>query len=253
MQIIGSETAEVGGATRIETLRAMAAGTILLAAATSLAYAVFGAGLLDVLMPRGLTGGSQVGLGILAWTFALTGPAAFGVAGMARVAFVLDRALKRRVPPTPAAGARHALADDHAVAVRVRIPDGSRAIPEIVIGPFGAAVIDELPPAWAVLSRGARTWEVRMAGGRTQTIDQPLDRASRDADRVRRWLGDDDADHVVKVYAAVVGNDAAVPRTSSCASITTEQVAAWLTSLPVQRSFDEARRERAIRMIRAVV
>lgn len=253
MQVIASGRPAVGSADRITILRTLLVGAILLAGATFLAYAIFGMGLLSTFMPEGRASTSQLALGALAWTFGLTAPAAFGVIGIVRVGSALEQALGRRTPPTPAVRVRHVVADNHAVAIKVRLPDGSRVIPEIVIGPFGAAVIEELPPAGAVLARGPRSWEMLMANGRTHMIDHPLERASRDADRVRVWLGGDDADHVVKVYAAVVGKDPTVQRTPSCASLTPDQIAPWLASLPTQRSFDDDRRERAIRMIRAAV
>jgi hypothetical protein len=139
------------------------------------------------------------------------------------------------------------------VATQVSIPDGGRAVPELVIGPFGAAVIEELPPPGAVLSRGVRSWEVRVGNGYIRTIDNPLERAARDADRVRTWLTDADTDHVMKVYAAVVGRDQRVERSPSCAVLAPDQVAAWLSSLPPQRSLDEGRRERVARLLRSAL
>ena len=126
-------------------------------------------------------------------------------------------------------------------------------IPELVVGPFGAAIIEELPPAAAVMSHGIRSWEVRAGSGRVQTIENPLERATHDADRVRAWLSGDEADHVIKVYAAVVGTDARVERSSACAVIAPEQVAGWLTSLPPQPTLDEGRRDRIVRTVRAAL
>jgi hypothetical protein len=64
------------------------------------------------------------------------------------------------------------------------------------------------------------------------------------------WFAGDDSDHVVKVYAAVVGTDPSVVRSPSCAYITPDQVGPWLASLPPQRSFDADRRNRIIRIVR---
>ena len=77
-----------------------------------------------------------------------------------------------------------------------------------------------------------------------------LDRASRDAERVRRWLAHDERDYVVRVYAAVVATDPAQPRTPTCAVITASQLEPWLRSLPVQRSLNEARRAQLLAMLR---
>lgn len=253
MQVIASGRANVGDAGIWTIVRALVIGTAFLVGATLLAYTVFGTGLLDAFTPSGRATSNQLALGALAWTFGLTAPAAFGVVGLARVASAFESMAHRRVRPTPVYLARHGLGADHALATRVPLPDGSRVIPEIVVGPFGAAVIEELPPAGAVVTRGPRSWEVRVADGRTQMIDHPLERAARDADRVRVWFGGDDADHVVKVYAAMVGTDPLVMRTPGCALITPDQVGPWLASLPAQRSFDSARRERIIRMVRSVI
>lgn len=253
MQVIGSGHSSAGKAAVGTIARTLLVGTVFLVGAAVLAYEVFGTGILDTFTPSGRATSTQLAVGALAWTFGLIAPAAFGILGIIRVGSVVDYLASRRPRPTPAFNARSHFGPDHAVAMRVPLPDGSRVIPEIVIGPFGAAVIEELPPRGAVVSRGPRSWEVRVANGRTHLIDHPLERAARDAERVRLWFGGDDADHVVKVYAAVVGIDPAVERTPSCASITPDQVGPWLASLPAQRSFDDDRRERVIRMLQSAI
>ena len=252
MQIIGSER-PMDSAARAAIIRAFLVGAILLVGATFLAYLVFGTGLLFAFTPTGRATTGQLVTGALAWTFGLTAPAAFGVVGLARVGSAVEHVAARRPRRTPAIRSRKGIPDDHAVASRVRLPDGSRIVPEIVVGPFGAAVIEELPPAGAVVAKGPRSWDVRLADGKVHMIDDPLERASRDADRVRTWLGGEDADHIVKVHAAVVGSDPTVRRTPNCAYIRPEQVGPWLASLPPQRSFDADRRERVIRMLRETI
>jgi hypothetical protein len=253
MQVIASERQAAGLAGRADIVRALAVGSILILGASVLAYLVFATEFLGRFMPSGRTSAGQLMTGALAWTFALTAPAGFGLVGLARVGGAVDRMAKRRRRPTPVVRVAHAIADDHAVATRVRLPDGSRVVPELVIGPFGTAVIEELPPAGAVISRGPRSWEVRLADGKVHMIDHPLERAARDAERIRTWFADDESDHVVKVYTAVVGTDSSVTRTPQCAYITPEQVGPWLASLPPQRSFDADRRNRIIRMVRAAL
>ena len=119
------------------------------------------------------------------------------------------------------------------MATGLRLPDGSRIVPELVVGPFGAAVIEELPPAGAVMSRGVRSWEVRVGNGQVRTIENPLERATRDS-RAGPLVAvaATTNDHVIKVYAAVVGNDPRVERSGTCAVLAPDQVAEWLTSLP---------------------
>jgi hypothetical protein len=208
---------------------------------------------LDRFMPVGRPTTYELVAGALAWTFALTAPAGFGLIGLARIVTAFEKWRARRPRITPAVRLRRTIGDDHVVATSVRVPDG-RPVPELVVGPFGAAVIEELPPAGAVVAHGPRTWEVRLGNGYIRTIENPLERAAHDAERVRGWLSPDEADYVLKVYAAVVGKtNAPVERTPTCAIIAPEQVAEWLATLPIQRSIDAGRRERIVKEIRAAL
>ncbi|MEO7664799.1 MAG: hypothetical protein ABIV26_06695 [Candidatus Limnocylindrales bacterium] len=250
MQVIASDRSRAGLPSRFDVARALVVGTFFVVGASLLAYMLFGSGVLDRLVPSGRATTSQLLTGGLAWTFALTAPAAFGFLGLIRFGSAFGRLSARRARPSPAVRAARAIADDHAVATRVRLPDGSRIVPELVVGPFGAAVIEELPPAGAIVSRGSRSWEVRLADGRIHLMDHPLIRATRDAERVRVWFAGEDNEHFVKVYAAVVGTDPSVERSPTCAYISPDDVGAWLASLPPQRTFDVDRRERVLREIR---
>ncbi|HSO30216.1 MAG TPA: hypothetical protein VLS28_09945 [Candidatus Sulfomarinibacteraceae bacterium] len=253
MQVLAPEHPGAGRARTPDIARAFVVGGILVVGASVLTYLLFTTEFLGRFTPSGRASAAQLMAGALAWTFALTAPAGFGLVGLLRVGSAMERVIARRRRQTPVLRVAHAVADDHVVATRVRMPDGARVLPELVIGPFGAAVIEELPPPGAVVSRGPRSWTVRLADGRVHMIDHPLERATRDAERVRAWLAGEDADHVVKVYAAVVGTDPAVVRTPMCAYITADQVGPWLASLPPQRSFDTDRRDRVIRMVRAAL
>lgn len=253
VQVIASQRPVAGLPSRFDVARALALGAIFVVGASVLAYLVFGTEFLGRFTPSGRATPTQLMAGALAWTFALTAPAGFGLVGLVRVGSAVDRIAARRRRATPVVLAARAIADDHAVATRVRLPDGTRIIPELVIGPFGTAVIEELPPARAVVSRGPRSWDVRLADGQVHMIDHPLERAARDAERVRTWFADDDADHIVKVYAAVVGTDPLVTRTPTCAYIAPAEVGPWLASLPPQRSFDADRRNRIIRIVSAAL
>jgi hypothetical protein len=253
MQVIASARPNAGRPSRLSVIGSFVVGVGLLAGAVSIAYAVFGLGFLERFVPSGPATTFQLVGGALAWTFALTAPAGFGLVGIFRVSTALERARARRPRITPAVRLSRAVGDDHIVATSVRIPDGSRTIPEIVVGPFGAAVIEELPPPGAVMSRGIRSWEVRTGSGRIQTIENPLERASHDAERIRTWLNGDEADHVIKVYSAVVGTDPRVQRSQTCAVLGPLEIAGWLTSLPPQATLDEGRRDRIVRMIRSAL
>lgn len=253
MQVIASDRPVAGLPGRVDVAIAIVVGGIFIVGAALLAYLIFGTEFLGRFTPSGAATPRQLVTAALAWTFALTAPAGFGLVGLVRVASGMERMAARRRRPSPTVRIAHAVADDHAVATGVRLPHGGNVVPELVIGPFGAAVVEELPPAAIVVSRSPRTWEVRLTDGRVQMIDHPLERATRDADRVRTWLAGHDSDHIVKVYAAVVGTDPGVSRTPGCAYIAPDQVGAWLASLPPQRSFDAARRDRVIRLVRAAL
>jgi hypothetical protein len=103
------------------------------------------------------------------------------------------------------------------------------------------------------MSRGVRSWEVRVGNGYIRTIENPLERAAHDAERVRTWLSPDDGDIVLKVYAAVVGSDPNVQRTPAVALLAPSQVAEWLSSLPPQKSLDKGRTDRLVKEIRAAL
>lgn len=253
MQVIASNRARAGRPSRLALATALFVGVSLVAASAFLLYLVFGANFIDRFMPRSHPTTFELVSGALAWTFALTAPAGFGLVGIARLATAYDRWSARKPRVTPALRLRRAIGDDHVVATAVRLPDGSRIVPEIVIGPFGAAIVEELPPAGAVLSRGVRSWEVRVGSGQIRTIENPLLLAAHDAERVRGWLSPDDSDHVIKVYAAVVGNDPRVERTPAVALLAPSQVAEWLQSLPPQKSLDAARRDSLVKQVRSAL
>ena len=253
MQVIASQRPVAGRPSRLSVVISFALGTAFVAGAAWILFAVFGLGFLEHYVPSGRTTTFQLIAGALAWTFALTAPPAFALVGISRLVVAIERARARRPRITPAVRLARAVGDDHVVATGIRVPDGSRVVPELVVGPFGAAIVEELPPAMAVMSRGVRSWEVRTGDGRVRTIENPLERAARDADRVRAWLSSDETDHIVKVYAVVVGNDPRVERIAGCAVVGPDEVAAWLTSLPPQPSLDQGRRERIVRLIRSAL
>ena len=253
MQVIASSRSRAGQPSRVGVALPLIVGTTLVAVSIALLYLVFGQNFVDRFMPTGRPTTYELVAGALAWTFALTAPAGFGLVGVARLVTAYDRWRARRPRVTPAVRLRRAIGDDHVVATGVRLPDGSRVLPELVVGPFGAAIIEELPPVGAVMSRGVRSWEVRVGNGQIRTIENPLVLAAHDAERVRAWLSPEDGEHVIKVYAAVVGSDARVQRSPSVALIEPSQVAAWLSSLPPQKSLDAGRRDKLVKQIRAAL
>jgi hypothetical protein len=246
MQVIASRRQSSNGWTSIAI--GTAVGGILLLGGLVVGFLTFGTPFISSFTPSGRPETAEVVAGMLAWTFALIAPATFVIVGLARIVAVLDTIASSRPRPTPASRLARLLSDDYVAASRIRLPDG-RAVPELVVGPFGVAMLGELPPAAATRHRG-HSWEVRTSAGQWIPFENPLDRAARDAERVRSWFASDDQDFIVKVYAAVVAPDTSIERTSTCAVITHQQIPAWLASLPVQRSLTSTRRERILEMIR---
>jgi hypothetical protein len=246
MQVIIPRTAPRGPSRWSITLGA-AVGSVLLVGGLVVAYLAFGTPFIARFTPTGRPDTQEMLAGMLAWSFALIAPSAFVIAGAARIAAVYERVQAARPPQTHAGRRAASLGDEYVAAARVRLPDG-RIVPELVLGPFGAAVIEELPSPTMTRYRGD-AWEIRTSHNKWIPLENPLERAARDAERVRRWFEQDDNDFVVKVYAAVVAPDTTLPRTPTCAVITDDQIPAWLASLPVQRSLTPKRRERLVELV----
>ncbi len=83
--------------------------------------------------------------------------------------------------------------------------------------------------------------------------EHPLDRAERDAERVRFWLTHGDLDFIVRVHAALITADASMLRSPLCAVITEAQIPAWIAALPRQRTLTEGRRQQLVARVRAAV
>jgi hypothetical protein len=221
---------------------------VLLVVAVTVAYVTLATPFLRDVSIGGPLTLSRALVGVLAWTFALTAPVGFGLLGILRIAGAVDHIVNRD-RATPTVRAARSLGNDLHVAANVLLPDG-RPVPELVIGPFGAAVIAAMPPP-RLIRRDKANWEQRAANGEWRPIENPLEKAVRDAERVRRWLGADDRDFVVKVYAAVVDSALTVERTPTCAVIKPDQIPAWLASLPTQRGMSVDRRSGLVEKIRA--
>jgi hypothetical protein len=222
-------------------------GTLFIIGGLAMGYVAFATPFLSLALPSGRPDPMQAVVGMAIWAVALVAPAALVLAGANRLARNLASARGRQPRRSMTLKALDDLPDDITVASGLTLPDG-RGISELVIGPFGAAVIRELPPAAVTRVRG-ESWQVRTARGWIP-LDNPLERAARDAERARRWLAADD-DFLVKVYAAVVGPQPTVARTANCAVLTPDQLAAWVSALPAQRSMTPGRHERVLDTVRA--
>jgi hypothetical protein len=222
-------------------------GTLLVVGGITLAYVAFATPLLGDLLPSGRPNAGQMATGVVVWALALVAPAACILAGTSRLARMLATLRGRVTPRSRTAVALDSLGADVVVATGLTLPDG-RGLGDLVVGPFGAAVVRELPPPKFTRIQNGQ-WQLRTEKGWVP-MEDPLDRGVRDAERVRRWFAHDDADFVVKVYAAVVAPDPPIERTVACAVLRPDQLAGWVAALPPQRSLTESRRDQMLELVR---
>jgi hypothetical protein len=193
-----------------------------------------------VLVEAVAPGADSATIGYLAWAAMLAAPAGLVLLGtdrLARMLATVRSGLWRRRPPDSLAG----LPADVSVIKGVRLDDG-RPAPTLLLGGFGMAVVRGLP--------AATRKERRLAAEQDHGSLDPRDAVTRDAERMRRWLSQREVDFVVRVYAAVVSTDESLTRSASCAVVTTEQLPAWIASLPRQRSLTLDRRARLLDWLR---
>ena len=225
-------------------------GGLLLVGGISLAWIAFATPLVRGLSPAVVRPTpDQMLVGGIIWGLSLVAPPCFAIVGAIRLSMVAATLFQR---PTlgPIGRAIPALGDEYVVAPTVRLPDG-RAIRNVVVGPFGVAVIGQLPSPRNLRRQGAG-WELRRIDGRWGPMEPPLERTARDAERIRYWIAAEDRDFIVKVYAAVVIGTFEMPRTAACAAITADQIPGWLASLPPQRSLNADRRADVVERIRTI-
>jgi hypothetical protein len=226
-------------------------GAILLGGGLFLGWFVFATPVLSGLSPTGgRTSAGQLAIGAAVWGFALVAPASFAIVGALRLGRVL-RAVAAKPRPRATTRLAAVIGDEHTCANDVRLPDG-RILRNLILGPFGLAVLSELPPARAMRHQGG-SWEVRAPNGRWTHFENPLERTARDAERVRRWVASAERDFVVKVYAAVITDDPTVARTAGCAVVSPNEIPAWLASLPPARAMSEDRRADLVEEIRGLL
>ena len=224
------------------------AGACLVAAGLSLAFLVITTPLVAQLVPGSRSGPSQLSLPMLVWVLAVAAGTALLLAGTNRLAMAVASVRAGRASRSVVTRAMGDLSDEIAVAAGVAPPDG-RPIPELVVGPFGVAIVHELDGRDRLRQVGLG-WEIRTHDGWVPT-EGPLEAVARDAERVRHWLANGDLDYVVRVYGALVTSDTTIPRSPLCAVIKEDQIPAWLAALPRQRSFSAGRRNHLLTRVRA--
>jgi hypothetical protein len=226
-------------------------GVVLLAGGVFLGWLTFATPLVSRLTPDAIRPTiSQMAIGGVVWGIALIGPPVLAIVGAWRLSRVI-RALAIRPATRVLTRASAELGDEYFAASDIRLPEG-RAIRDLVVGPFGLAVLTELPPP-RYIRRTGTSWETRAPNGRWLHMENPLERAARDAERVRRWFASTERDYVIKVFAALVTSDPQIARTPNCAVVSVEQVPAWLASLPASRALNPDRRAEVVEQIRGLL
>ena len=148
--------------------------TLFIVGGLALAYLAFATPFLTLALPSGHPDVAQTVIGITIWAVALVAPAGLVLAGANRLARNLATARGRAPRRSMTLKALDDLPDDITVATGLTLPDG-RGVSELVLGPFGAAVVRELPPAGATRIRG-ENWQLRTSRGWIQ-LENPLERA----------------------------------------------------------------------------
>jgi hypothetical protein len=226
-------------------------GIAWLGIAAAAAWLVFGTPLLASVATPASRGAATPAVGALVWAVALTAPACFAILGITRLtgALHLARGSHERLPPVAQRAAQ--LPPGCSVIPWIRLPDGRR-IPDVVVGQHGVVIFERLPPPEAARRTGDR-WEVRFVDRTWRSIENPLQRAARDGERLRRHLDTGDRDFVVRVQAAVIGDPAQVGRTDGCAIVRLDDVPAWLAALPLQRGLTPDRLAHVQELLEALV
>jgi hypothetical protein len=245
MQVIAAAV-PASRSSRLVIARAALSAVLMVVVGALLAWAVVATPIISSLMPSGRPSPLQTAVGVFAWGFAIVVPAGFLLLGAARLLNVLDRvasARSRAISPRLA----KVLDSGHLAVMDLHIP-GGRRIHELVLGPYGVVVLADVPPP-SISRHSGNLWELRGERGRWIPIEGPLERAARDAERVRSWLASDDRDFLVKVYAAVVTDDTRVERTPGCAVVRPGDLPGWLEALPPQRGLTPDRREHLVELM----
>jgi hypothetical protein len=221
-------------------------GATLVAVGLGFALIVIETPLVSRLVPSAGSGSTTLAVAVFIWVLALVAGAGLSIAGANRLAATVA-AVRIGGPARPPVSRMLSHLGDLVVATGVR-PDDGLPIPELAVGPFGLAVVHELGPREIVRPVG-NAWARRTPRGWIPT-ESPVDRVSRDADRIRHWLNNGDLEFVARVYAVLVTADGRISRSAQCAVIDVEQLPAWFESLPPQRSLTVGRRERLLDRIR---
>jgi len=247
----GMEVIRAGGRSR-PSERALAVarliGVLYVVTGLCVAWLTLATPFVELFSARGRAFSSEPAFHALGWLMALALPATCLLLGTHRLFELTEIANPFRSRRDPLAGLGASLGQDY-VAVRGLVLPGGRYVSTLLVGPPGIVVLGQLPPPSEARPVGGH-WEARTRDDEWVAVENPLDRAARDAEAVRRWLIADDHDFVVKVYAVVLGDSGRVGRTATTAVLERAGLPGFLASLPPHRTFTPARREQVVARIR---
>ena len=262
-EVVMAPTITVGDDRGMEVIRAQARrrpspralaiarliGALYVTTGLCVAYLTLTTPYVDVVTAHSRSVSSENAYHLLGWLTALGLPAICILLGANRIlefANIQNPLLSRR---DPLAGLGASLGSDYTVIRDLALP-GGRHIGALIVGPPGIVIVGALPRARDARPIDGR-WEARVSGDQWVAIENPLDRAARDAEAVRRWLVSDEHGFVVKVYAAVIASDNTVARSSTTAVVDRGRVPAFLDKLPPHRTFSADRRRQVLDRVRS--
>jgi hypothetical protein len=226
-------------------------GAVAVAAGLAVSYLALTTPFIAELSSRGQGRLGAPLVGAIVWGTAFLVPGALLVLGAVQMARGLEASLDLRARKRPVASLRRRLSDAYSVAQGVRLPDG-RVLPEVVVGPHGVTLVAELPPRRYSRVTGS-SWEVRLDSGSWMPIENPVERAARDAERLRNWIALEEEDLAPRVYAAVVHDGHPVAPTPHVSVVRRQELPALFEALPPARHMDPARRARIEALLRRSV
>jgi len=226
-------------------------GALYVLAGLCLAWLTLATPFVDVFAARGRAASSEAAFEALGWLLALGLPTICLLVGTHRILDFSELSNPFASGGDPLVGLGSKLGSDY-VAVRDLVLPGGRWVSTLLIGPPGVVVLGLLPPAGKARTMDGR-WEARLADDQWVAVENPLERAARDAEAVRRWLVADEHGFVVKVYAAVVATKPGVDRSATTAVILSGQVPAFLATLPPHRTFSKARRQQVLDRVQLAI
>jgi hypothetical protein len=249
MQVIEAKPLGRQGTSRLALVFTIVGAVVLLGAGVAVGWVAVTSSFVTDVSQLGRDRVARPIIGTITFALAFLVPGFMVIFGVSRLVDAIDRGGGRKRRPVAALAGR--LTDEYVVAQAVRLPDGPM-LPEVVVGPHGMVVVESLPPARVMRTHG-RTWEVRLTNGKWMAIENPLDRAARDAERLRHWVANQDESFSPRVYAAVVADGHELARTPEVAVVEREQLPTYLTGLPAARQMTPDRRMAIVDMLRAAV